>query len=330
MFFQIITLWAILTIGLYAATPLCKITESWTRLNERLHQEGLLLGESLKGKLDGNTAVTTNPRFVNDGGLRHEIIAQQQIGEGMGAAEAVCPNYIDDTSSQAWVDSMTQDRVLWADEIPFETIGEGYGHLAAGITALPNLSDVEKRLKIAELLTKNKAVFDNPTGPYLAAGYGEAHMMRDAKIIFEGNGNLPANNFCLNMAAGSRGYPFECRAAASRRQNGETLVALDADATHGKGVDVVSNQAVYSCKTSTAGVTNAIVDGNGQFSDDGRAIAQAVLQNETGSKPYIFLVPSGDVNEVSTAFDLLNIELTRIGATSRVSVASNIKIVPLQ
>jgi hypothetical protein len=324
MFLRIVTLWALLAASLYSATPLCDIVESWTRLNERLHQEGLTLGQNLKNKLDGDPTISARPRFQNHpGGLTPKMAAQQVIDEGLGRVEQISPLRIGDKGAAAWVDTVTSERVLSADTIPIETMAEGYGHL---VDRIPNRFSSDYDTKTEDLLRKNTEVFNTGGGIYSAANYGEAHMLRDAKIVFENNANLVTNDFAVSLASGTRGIPFELHVAAKKRAGGESLLEMDSHNTY-PGSDLVTNQAVYNHKISTDGITTSIVDsGTGQLTDYGLEVVEGVKKATLASKPYIFTSATGSTTQVSTAFNLINAELP---PANHLSLANNFQLIPL-
>lgn len=325
MLLRITTLWALLAVALCAATPLCNIIEGWTLLNERLHQEGLTLGQNLKNKLDADPTISARPRFQNHpGGLTPKMAAQQQIDEGLGLVEQITPLRVGDKGAAQWVETVTSKRVLDADGISIETMAEGYGHL---IDRIPDRFSSVFDQKAEDLLKKNKDVFDIQGGAYDAANYSEAKMLKDAKIVFENNPNLIANDFVVTLASGSRGFPFELHAAAKKRAAGETLLEMDSHETYG-GSDLVTSLAVYNDKITVDGIFSKAVDATtGELSGDGLVIVEGIKKAALDSKPYIFL--SSDENNalVQQVFQLINAKLP---AANHLTVANNFQKISIE
>ena len=123
-------LWTLLAASLCTANPLCDLAEKWTLLNERLEQEGLVLGQKLGAKLTGDPAIAAHPRFQNHpNGLTPKMAAQEKIDEALGAAEAAAPGLVGDLAASEFIEVTTTSRVV-SSSISFDDMGRGFGHMA--------------------------------------------------------------------------------------------------------------------------------------------------------------------------------------------------------
>jgi hypothetical protein len=93
-----LSIWSLFLIPASIAGPICKAVEGITKLNERLKDESVKLGEIIAGKTAGNALIDGSPRFKISG-LPFTVENQKQFSLAIGRVEDLAPSKIKDEAS---------------------------------------------------------------------------------------------------------------------------------------------------------------------------------------------------------------------------------------
>jgi hypothetical protein len=285
----------------------------------------------LQTKFSANEArITASARYQHRPVGERASVARLEMDGSWANAHLLAEGKMGPLAAQAYVDALNLERVIDA-AIPLEDIGKGYGHIAK------RLPVANADQKLADILENNKARFEDASRPYLAAGYGEAHLLRDANIIFDGETSaLQAEKFVVSLASGGVGIPYEWRVAAARKTAHEKLLMLDADKVDSSLVkcDIVTDKHVYNVGLTTDTIKAKLVN---QREID--AMAEAILNAESRlGVPFKFACSGGDLadTELVARIGLLNDKLKTlceappVRPIRRIEIASDILVEPLR
>jgi hypothetical protein len=323
----IVLVWSLLSIHLSAALHLCEATLGCQRLETRFGASKFSIHDAILDALKANPAALNHPRFhVN--GVPSTTAYIMQMRDALGRIERIAPGAIDEDAAKAFLEMMGSNRILDATSVSLETISEGYGQIARRmVDRFSGPNDAGRaQAKLKGLISDMGHVCLN--NALYAGKYDLAHLLRDANHILDNlPPNFPMDNFVANLASRTGGVPLEYRAAASKV--GENLKALDADKIYGKGADIVTDQAVYSCKSFIHNVTSLVDNTTGlPTKPAGEDVIAAIKKSQDAGKPYVFLVGSGAKSDATGAFNHMNTILVRDGY-SPMSVTDNIELVPI-
>lgn len=315
---------AALTLNLTAATSLCKIVEGWTRLNERLHQEGVTLGQNLAAKLDGDPTIAASVRFQNhSSGLPPRLAAQEEIDGALGAAEEARAGLIGDQGAGEFIEVATTDRVV-SSSVSYDDIGRGYGQMAASASD-SGVTNVDQFLAL--VFQQQRQRFQNHPGFKNGAVYiyTEASFLRDWTRLFDtpnGNGFAIATDVFNDLKNGpNHGVVGNIHAAAVlKSRDGKTIEAIDPDrlvATTYQEVDILTPDSMIQVGVSH----NTIRDKIGRTVEEAEAMADLIIAMESAhpGKLYKFLYMEGEPSDFALAMGYLNTNLQSKGSSRQIT-----------
>ncbi len=234
-------LFALIALAISGSQPLlaqlgCKAAEGYTKILERLPDEGIPFQNALAARAKTNPDVARAARF-QDPDLPPEAVAFEKSCLGFGRAEDVAPdNLLGNNSATQWVELTNLKRVIDADSsITFDDIGSGIGQLAKRGTSNEGSPIRNMDSKIGKMIGRYKEIFDNDNLPYQKAGYSEARLFKDVDFVLKDDafvqglkGDPKAFSDSILSASLSGGIPLEVRAVARLKSEGKLLgVSLD-------------------------------------------------------------------------------------------------------
>ncbi len=283
-----------------SAQLVCKAAEGYTKALERLPDEGVPFQNSLAAKARANPDVAKAARF-QDPDLPPQVVAIKNSSLGFGRAEAVAPNKLGNNTATEWVELTNLKRVIDADGISFDKMGNGLGSMATGL----KISDFD----LGKILEGQRKIFDR-RNEFTDVGFTEAHFLRDMEIIFGKDGlGGPANGNFKSLIAGlkgSDGSALEMRVAASRK---DSLEGLQVDKDYFGG-DVLTKTEVLKVALSGGTVANKI---SGQKNSIALAVIKAAM--ESPPRRYKFVIAKGnwgDVSKLNTQIGNLNKKIEEV------------------
>jgi hypothetical protein len=297
---------AALTLNLAAATPLCKIVEGWTRLNERLHQEGVTLGQNLAAKLDGNPSITAHARFQNHpNGPR--LAAQEEIDGALGAAEEARAGLIGDQGAGEFIEVATTSRVV-SSSVTYEEMGRGFGQMGAS-AADAGITNVDEYMAL--VFQKQRIKFQ--TNPQmLASNYTEASYLKDWNRLFDDGGNLHvAKELHVGLSTGgNEGLIGNIHSAAVMKSRGVTIEIIDPDQVDDtfQKIDILTPDSMIQTALRSETVRAKI----GYSISEAEDVADLIIQMESThpGRLYKFSYMDGNPEDFDLAISYLNANFT--------------------
>lgn len=304
----LILLWTLLGASLCTANPLCDLAEKWTLLNERLEQEGLVLGQKLGAKLTGDPTIAAHARFQNHpGGLTPKMAAQEKIDEALGAAEASGPGLVGDLAASEFVEVATTARVV-SSSVSYEDMGRGFGHMATNASAA-EIGNVDEYLAL--VFQKQRIKFQ--TNPQmLANNYTEASYLKDWNRLFDAGGSPQvAKELHVGLSTGgNEGLIGNIHSAAVLKSRGVTIEIIDPDQVDDtfQKIDILTPDSMIQTALRSETVRGKI----GYSISEAEDVADLIIQMESThpGRLYKFSYMDGNPEDFDLAIGYLNANFT--------------------
>lgn len=288
-----------------ANVTFCKVIKGYTGLNQRLHAEGVRLGNRVNELIRRNPDVPGASRFSHpEMSPRAQAVFQLRLA--FGRCEHHWPNGADEQTLEMLSEMLLDRRVIDAVDVDYETIGAGFGKIMARYV-VPKNGDANDRAR--KFITNLRQKMGDP--PFESKGYTEAHYFRDLDEIFQefpnGDGyNIGSIEKFVNTQTTpetSNGTYLEV-VVASRRK-GEVIRGLSVDSDYPSlpgvktGIDILTNQGAYNVARSYTTVASKLNP------DDIVGIAKAIVKARAEGIPYKFTVGiEGDVDLTQKLIEL--------------------------
>ena len=313
---RLITVFLILSTACsVAGVDFCKVIQGYTGLNQRLHSEGVRLGNKVDELIKGSADVPGASRFTHPE-TKPRAQALFQLRLAFGRCEHHWPNGADEQTLEMLSEMLLDRRVIDAVDVDYETIGASFGKLMSRYASPPDSLSDAANVRARALITNLRQKLGDE--PFKSKGYTEAHYFRDLDSIFaefpsgDGYSIGTVKKFVetQTIPLTSNGTYLEVVVAARRK--GEAIRGLSVDAIYPglpgveTGIDLLTDIGAYNVGrsyTTVAGKLNPnAIEG----------IAKAIVKAHEDGKPYKFVVGIEGDTDLAQKLIELNIAIESV------------------